>query len=152
MLIYYEGVGQPLAAHLNWMRSQGYTPERVQIILPHDGSSHDKVYDVSYESAFRDAGYDVVVIPNQGKGAAMLRVEAARRLFPSMWFNEATTTGLIEALGWYHEKRDPERNIGLGPEHDWSSNGADAFGLGAVAYEEPREKRKPAARVGGWMG
>jgi phage terminase large subunit len=148
---YYEAVGQPLAAHLNWMRSQGYTPDRVQIILPHDGSSHDKVYDVSYESAFRDAGYDVVVIPNQGKGAAMLRVEAARRLFPSMWFNEATTTGLIEALGWYHEKRDPERNIGLGPEHDWSSNGADAFGLGCVAYEEPREKRKAAARVGGWM-
>ena len=151
VLNYYEAVGQPLAAHLNWMRSQGYTPDRVQIILPHDGSSHDKVYDVSYESAFRDAGYDVVVIPNQGKGAAMLRVEAARRLFPSMWFNETTTTGLIEALGWYHEKRDPERNIGLGPEHDWSSNGADAFGLGCVAYEEPREKRKAAARVGGWM-
>jgi len=153
VLNYYEAVGQPLAAHLNWMRSQGYTPDRVQIILPHDGSSHDKVYDVSYESAFRDAGYDVVVIPNQGKGAAMLRVEAARRLFPSMWFNETTTTGLIEALGWYHEKRDPERNIGLGPEHDWSSNGADAFGLGCVAYEEPREKRKPAARsYGGAMG
>jgi phage terminase large subunit len=153
VLNYYEAVGQPLAAHLNWMRSQGYTPDRVQIILPHDGSSHDKVYDVSYESAFRDAGYDVVVIPNQGKGAAMLRVESARRLFPSMWFNEATTTGLIEALGWYHEKRDPERNIGLGPEHDWSSNGADAFGLGCVAYEEPREKRKAAARVhGGPMG
>lgn len=153
VLNYYEAVGQPLAAHLNWMRSQGYTPDRVQIILPHDGSSHDKVYDVSYESAFRDAGYDVVVIPNQGKGAAMLRVEAARRLFPSMWFNETTTTGLIEALGWYHEKRDPERNIGLGPEHDWSSNGADAFGLGCVAYEEPREKRKPAARAyGGAMG
>lgn len=153
VLNYYEAVGQPLAAHLNWMRSQGYSPDRVQIILPHDGSSHDKVYDVSYESAFRDAGYDVLVIPNQGKGAAMQRVEATRRLFPSMWFNEATTTGLLEALGWYHEKRDPERNIGLGPEHDWSSNGADAFGLGCVAYEEPREKRKPAARAyGGAMG
>lgn len=147
VLNYYEAVGQPLATHLNWMRSQGYTPDRVQIILPHDGSSHDKVYDVSYESAFRDAGYDVVVIPNQGKGAAMLRVEASRRLFPSMWFNEASTTGLLEALGWYHEKRDPERNIGLGPEHDWSSNGADAFGLGSVAYEEPREKRKADRRA-----
>jgi len=145
VLNYYEAVGQPIAAHLNWMRSQGYTPERVQIILPHDGSSHDKVYDVSYESAFRDAGYDVVVIPNQGKGAAMLRVEASRRLFPMMWFNEATTGGLLDALGWYHEKRDPERNIGLGPDHDWSSNGADAFGLGSVAYEAP-EKDMPAKK------
>lgn len=156
VLNYYESVGQPLAAHLNWMRANGYTPDRVQIILPHDGSSHDKVYDVSYESAFRDAGYDVVVIPNQGKGAAMLRVESARRLFPSMWFNEATTAALLDALGWYHEKRDTERNIGLGPEHDWSSNGADAFGLGCVAYEEPQEKRKAKARsysgAMGWAG
>jgi phage terminase large subunit len=140
------------------MRSQGYTPDRVQIILPHDGSSHDKVYDVSYESAFRAAGYDVLVIPNQGKGAAMQRVEASRRLFPSMWFNEATTGPLLDALGWYHEKRDPERNIGLGPEHDWSSNGADAFGLGSVAYDEPRQKRQDEEYygnyrgAGGWMG
>lgn len=156
VLNYYESVGQPLAAHLNWMRANGYSPDRVQIILPHDGSSHDKVYDVSYESAFRDAGYDVVVIPNQGKGAAMLRVESARRLFPSMWFNEATTAALLDALGWYHEKRDTERNIGLGPEHDWSSNGADAFGLGCVAYEEPQEKRKAKTRSYsgsmGWAG
>jgi len=156
VLNYYEAVGQPFASHLNWMRSQGYTPERVQIILPHDGSSHDKVYDVSYESAFRDAGYDVLVIPNQGKGAAMQRVEISRRLFPSMWFNEATTGGLLDALGWYHEKRDPERGIGLGPEHDWASNGADAFGLGSVAYDEPRQKRETGARsyrgAGGWMG
>lgn len=153
VLNYYEAVGQPLATHLNWMRSQGYTPDKVQIILPHDGASHDKVYDVSYESAFRQAGYDVVVIPNQGRGAAMQRVETTRRMFPSIWFNEATTAGLLEALGWYHEKRDPERNIGLGPEHDWSSNGADAFGLGCVAYDEPHEKRKAArTAMGGAMG
>ena len=156
VLNYYEAVGQPLAAHLNWMRSQGYAPARVQIILPHDGASHDKVYNVSYESAFREAGYDVAVIPNQGSGAAIMRVEASRRLFPSIWFNEATTAGLLDALGWYHEKRDPDRNIGLGPEHDWSSNGADAFGLGCVAYDAPREKRAASARhVGGpmaWAG
>jgi phage terminase large subunit len=154
VLNYYEAVGQPLASHLNWMRAQGYTPERVQIILPHDGASHDKVYDVSYESAFCDAGYDVVVIPNQGKGAALMRVETSRRLFPSIWFNEPTTTGLIDALGWYHEKRDTERNIGLGPDHDWSSNGADAFGLGCVAYEEPQDKRRierPNYGQSGWM-
>lgn len=144
ILNYYEAVGQPAAAHFNWLRSQGYTPNRVQVILPHDGASHDKVYNVSYESAFRDAGYDVTVIPNQGKGAALQRVEASRRLFPQMWFNEATTSGLLEALGWYHEKRDPDRMVGLGPEHDWSSNGSDAFGLGSVAYEVPSAKVRRA--------
>lgn len=136
-LNYYEAVGQPLAAHLNWMRSHGYTPNAVEIILPHDGATNDKVYAVSYESAFRDAGYRVTVVPNQGRGAAKLRIEAARRLFPSMWFNEDACKGGLDALGWYHEKKDEIRNIGLGPEHDWASHGADAFGLGCVAYEPP---------------
>lgn len=140
---YYEAVGQPLAAHINWLRSKGYGPERAQIWLPHDGATNDKVYDVSYESALRAAGYHVTIIPNQGKGAAAARVEATRRMFPSVWFDEESTEGGRDALGWYHEKKDDARGIGLGPEHDWSSHGADAFGAMAVAYEEPRSSSKP---------
>lgn len=133
---YYEAVGQPLAAHLIWMREHGYEPKRAQVWLPHDGESNDKVYDVSYQSAITAAGYDVTVVPNQGKGAAKARIEAGRRYFPSIWFNEATTQGGLEALGWYHEKKDDERGIGLGPEHDWSSHAADSFGLMCVAAEQ----------------
>lgn len=140
---HYEQQGQPLAAHLNWLRSKGYTPERAQIWLPHDGDTQDKVHDVSYRSAFEAAGYVVTVIPNQGKGAAMLRVEAGRRLFPAMWFDEAPTQAGREALGWYHEKRDEKRDIGLGPAHDWASHSADAFGLMCIAYEQP-SARAPA--------
>ena len=143
VLDYYEAVGQPLASHLAWMRERGYAPEKAQIWLPHDGSTQDKVYDVSYESALKSAGYRVTVVPNQGKGAAKARIEAARRLFPSMWFNEQPTEPGRDALGWYHEKKDEERNIGLGPEHDWASHGADAFGLMAIAYEPPKGNHKP---------
>lgn len=135
-LDYYEAVGQPLATHLEWMRERGYKPNRSQVWLPHDGDAHDKVYDVSYASAFRDAGYDVTVVPNQGKGAAKQRIEAGRRWFPSIWFNESTTQGGIDALGWYHEKKDDVRDIGLGPEHDFSSHAADSFGLACVCAEQ----------------
>jgi phage terminase large subunit len=135
VLDYYEAVGQPLASHLSWMRERGYTPGKAQVWLPHDGDTHDKVHDVSYASAIRDAQYDVTVVPNQGKGAAKARIEAGRRYFPSCWFNEATTQAGIDALGWYHEKKDEDRGIGLGPEHDWSSHGADAFGLMCVSAE-----------------
>lgn len=139
---YYETVGQPLSAHLAWLRSKGYTPDRAEFWLPHDGAQNDKVYSVSYESALRDAGYNVTIIPNQGKGAAAARIEAVRRLMPSVWFDEETTEAGRDALGAYHEKRDEQRGIGLGPEHDWSSHGSDAFGLMCVAYEEPRPNRK----------
>lgn len=153
-LDYYEAVGQPLATHVQWLRDKGWG--RALCVLPHDGSTHDKVYDVSYESALKEAGFETLVVPNQGKGAAKMRIEAARRLFPSMRFNAATTEAGRDALGWYHEKRsDDDRNIGLGPEHDWSSHGSDAFGLGAVSYEMPKQERKQShrpAQVGGWMG
>lgn len=131
LLDYYEAVGQPLATHVNWLRDNGY--EKALCVLPHDGAAHEKVVKTTYEGALNEAGFDCVVIPNQGAGAAMRRVEAARRLFPMMFFNEERCQGGIEAIGWYHEKRDEERGIGLGPNHDWSSHGADAFGLVAVA-------------------
>lgn len=139
-LNYYEAQGQPLATHVSWLRDNGYG--KAFCVLPHDGSTNDRVHDVSFESALRSAGFEVQVIANQGAGAAMKRVEAARRLFPSMWFNESTCEAGLDAIGWYHEKRDEERNIGLGPKHDWASHGADAFGLVAVAYEQPQGKSK----------
>ncbi len=143
VLDHYESVGQPASAHIGWLKERGYTPGKAQIWLPHDGDKQDQVIDVSYHSYLRDAGYTVEVIPNQGKGAAKMRVESARRLFGAMWFNESTTEAGRDALGWYHEKRDEQRGIGLGPEHDWASHSADAFGLMCVAYEEPKGKPTP---------
>lgn len=152
VLDYYEAVGQPLAAHVHWLRSNGYGD--VLCVLPHDGVTHDRVFDTTYEGALREAGFAVEVIKNQGKGAAAQRIEAGRRLFPRIWFNEKPCDAGLQALGWYHEKKDDARQIGLGPEHDWSSHGADAFGLMCVAYEEPATQR-PARRsysgAQGWM-
>jgi phage terminase large subunit len=139
---YYEAVGQPLSAHLAWARAQGYGPERAEFWLPHDGATRDRVYAVSYESALREAGYRVNVVPNQGKGAAAARIEALRRIFPQIWFDEPTTAAGRDALGWYHEKKDDARGIGLGPDHDWSSHAADAAGLMAIAYEAPKRAQK----------
>ena len=138
VLDHYEAQGQPIGAHLSWMRSRGYCDaNKPLIVLPHDGDTQDKVIDVSYRSAFEAAGYAVDVVPNQGKGAATQRIEAVRRLFASIWFNETTTEAGRDALGWYHEKRDQDRNIGLGPNHDWASHSADAFGLMCIAYAPP---------------
>ena len=142
VLNYYEKVGQPLASHLAWMRENDYTSDKAQIWLPHDGTSNDKVYDVSYESALKQAGYSVTVVPNQGKGAAKARIESARRTFPSMYFHEETTEPGIAALGWYHEKKDEARDIGLGPEHDWASHGADAYGLMSIVFEEFSQQKE----------
>lgn len=151
---YYEVQGQPIQAHLSWMKKRGYTDDRAKIILPHDGSTHDKVYDVSYETAYKKAGYEVEVVPNQGRGAAMARVEKARNEFSRMYFDKDRCANGLKRIGRYHEKKDKVTGVGLGPDHDENSHGADAFGLAAVIYEEPTtyEDYEPQQYgSGGWM-
>lgn len=136
ILDYYESVGQVLAFHVNWMRERGYG--RAINILPQDGVNENNIIGKKYADHWRDAGFSVEPpVKNQGKGAAMMRIEAVRRLGPKMWWNEATTEAGRDAVGFYHEKKDDVRNVGLGPEHDWSSHAADALGLMAICYEEP---------------
>lgn len=134
---YYEAVRQPLGAHLDGLRSRGYA--NAECILPHDGAKEDAFTAIRFEDHIRAAGFQCRTIPNQGKGAALKRVEAARRLFPSVVFDAERCSAGLDALGWYHEKFDEARNIGLGPEHDWASHGADAFGLMCVFHEPPVE-------------
>lgn len=155
VLDYIEGQGQVLAYYVNELRSRGY--EKAVCFLPHDGVNENNITGKRYEDHLAEAGFDVETVPNQGKGAAMMRVESVRRIFPQVWFNERTTEAGRDALGYYHERKDETRNIGLGPEHDWSSHAADAFGLMAICYEEPEVKKKAKsgprmAGSGGWLG
>lgn len=151
---YIEGSGQSPGFYFEELRARGY--RGCMVVLPHDGSrvGPENSTGRSYEDQARDAGFDVQVVKNQGPSAAMLRVDAGRRLFPRIWFDEKATDAGRDALGAYHERQDEKRQIGLGPEHDWSSHAADAFGLMCVAYDEPRQKaearRPPPSKS--WMG
>jgi phage terminase large subunit len=146
VLDYYESVGQVLASHAQWMRDRGW--EKALIYLPHDGVNENNITGKRYEQHWRDAEFKVEPpIKNQGRGAASLRIEAVRRLFPQISFNETTTEPGRDALGFYHERKDEERGVGLGPEHDWSSHCADAFGLMAICYEEPSRKKAFSRKI-----
>lgn len=145
VLDYIEGIGQPLGYYAAELRKRGWSG--VTIILPHDGVNANNVTGKRYEDHWRDAGFDVdPPVANQGSGAAMMRIEAVRRIFNRCWFNEAQTEAGRDALGYYHEKKDELRGYGMGPEHDWSSNASDAFGLLAICYEEPAIKREEHRR------
>lgn len=139
VLDYIEGVGQVLAYYVNELRTRGWG--KAICILPHDGVNENNLTGKRYEDHVRDAGFEVEVVKNQGKGAAMMRIEAVRRIFHKCWFNDVACEAGIDALGYYHERKDENRNVGLGPDHDWSSHGADAFGLMAIKYEMPEETR-----------
>lgn len=150
VLGHYETEGQSPQYHVQWLRDwcKDHEVARCHIGLPHDGAQQQ--IDTSWQAIWRKAGdedvkFDVPApVKSGGKGAAMDRVRAAQLHFHRVRFDaEHTKTGR-QALAAYHEKRsDDERNVGLGPEHDWSSHSADAFGLMCVDYAERKGKRPP---------
>lgn len=135
VLDHYTARGQPLGAHVNWLRSRGY--ENAEIVLPHDGDNSGGPSD-TWADAWRAAKFSVRVIPNQGEGAAMFRIEQARRWFDRMLFDEEHTEEGRISLGMYAPKISKETGADLGPNHDLYSHDADAFGLMACDYKEPR--------------
>ena len=136
ILDHYSAVGQPLSAHANWLRSRGY--DNAEIVLPHDGDNNGGPSD-TWADAWRAAKFgNVRVIPNQGPGAAMFRIEQARRLFPRMLFDEENTAEGRISLGMYAPKISKETGADMGPNHDVYSHDADGFGLMACDYKEPK--------------
>ena len=154
MLDYYESVGQVLAFHVNWLRSNGYG--NAILYLPHDGVNENNITGKRYEDHLREAGFAVeppVQEPGQRRGDDAHR--GAAPIGPQIWWNEATTEPGRDAIGFYHERKDEVRNVGLGPEHDWSSHAADALGLMAICYQEPGRhanfNREIRYREQGWV-
>lgn len=162
VLGYYETSGQAPNFHIQWARDWCFKRKikRAKMVLPHDGKNIPIEFawrDYWMKASDEDVEFDVIVRPNAGKGAAMTRVTCARETFPRIWFDEESTEAGRQALGWYHAKlSDDDRNIDMGPEHDWSSHGSDAFGEMCLDYEEPRPNGAPRKRVnqeaGSWMG
>jgi phage terminase large subunit len=115
LLDYIEGVGQPLAYYATELRRRRW--KDAIICLPHDGVAANNISGKRYIDHWIEAGFECgPLIKNTGAGAAMMRIEVARRVFPRCWFNETTTEAGRDALGYYHERRDENRNVGLGPE------------------------------------
>lgn len=148
VLDHCEGVGQVLGYYLHWLRERGWDGARKPLmVLPHDAAqTHaDNPRGIDFEAQLKEAGYQTKLV-HSPPGIIMQRIHTTRRLFNRIWFNSAKdaegrdkTEALRAALGWFHEKWDKERNVGLGPDKDWAIHSADAFGLMCIDYEEPRK-------------
>lgn len=151
VLSHYTTEGQSPQFHVKWLRDWclDHEVKRCHVGLPHDSTQVQ--IDQSWQNIWRRAGdedvkFDVPEpVKSGGRGAAMDRVRAAQMHFHRVRFNEATTEAGRMSLAAYHEKRDDHRNVGLGPEHDWASHDADAFGLMCIDYSE-RKGRRPKPR------
>ena len=134
---YCEGEGQAPGYYMNWLRANGY--ESAECVLPHDGAriSPDNPVSMSYQTQLMGAGFKTRVVTNQGPAAAQQRIDAARRLFSRIAFHEDNCRAGLRTLAHYHEEIHEVTRAHMGPDHDWSSHGADAFGLLCIDYRAP---------------
>ena len=80
LLDYIEGVSQPLGFYATELRRRGW--KDAVINLPHDGVAHNNISGKRYIDHWIEAGFECAdPIKNTGAGAAMMRIEAARRIF-----------------------------------------------------------------------
>lgn len=76
-------------------------------------------------------------------------INAARLLFPKIWFDNGNCADGIEALRQYKADYDEKlKTFKNEPKHDWASHSADAFRYLVMAYREIRpEPLRPQDRI-----
>lgn len=64
-------------------------------------------------------------------------IQAARMMFPNVWFNKDRCSEGMEALRQYQREWDEDKKAFKDkPRHDWTSHASDAFRYMAVCYQE----------------
>lgn len=150
---YYENNGEALGHYLKVLQARGYVYG--DHWLPHDAENELLASERTIAQQMRAAGFTVRITP---KVSVADGINAARTLFPNVWFDAEKCA---EGLNWLRRYRydvDPETGqFSPKPLHDEASHAADAFRYLAVAL---REKRKPAVNIafrapmqgaGAWM-
>ena len=147
ILDHYETEGQDPSSHTNWLREWclDRNIRSCRVGLPHDSEqTHiDKTWKGIWRSASdEEVKFRVHKCTSGEKGAAMTRIRSTRMHFHRIRFDEEATKDGRLALAAYHEKRsEDDRDIGLGPNHNWASHSADAFGLMCVDYAEVKSEK-----------
>ena len=129
--------------------------------LPHDAKHKTIIHELSVEGQMRAAGMPVRVVPNELSVAD--GINAARTVFPTLYFDEVKTQDGWQGLSHYQYEVDSVTNqFSKKPLHNWASHPADAFRTFAVAQKEPKRQglqlpkrnrviQTPVQRNGSWM-
>jgi phage terminase large subunit len=129
VLDHYEAQGQPIEAHLIWLRSKGYVPGKVTIWLPTTGRRRTRCMTCPTAAPLRLLGMRWRLCRTRARERRASALRRCGAVFPSYWFNERPPRACgLRSVGI---TRNGTRSAGsgLGLNHDWASHTADAMGL-----------------------
>jgi len=124
----WSDVGRGIPAYVHAIREgNNYTFGRVYV--PHDAKVHEIGSGKTRVETLRSLGFrDIHVVQKLGPADG---ISVVQRLFPRMWFNEATCRPMLNALKQYHEESGQ-------PAKDGSDHYADMTRYACVGIKEPR--------------
>jgi hypothetical protein len=140
---YIEGSGYGFDWYASELCDRGYLEDRRAIDwVPHDAKQREPGSQGRSRIVSMIAeGLRPQLVPDH---KPIDRINAGRRLIPSVHFDHARCKQGIACLRNYKQKWDEKaRTFMRQPAHDWSSHGADAFGHLSVAVAVPRPKAQP---------
>ena len=130
---FYENNGEDVGHYCKILDEKEY--RYGTMYLPHDAAAKRLESKKTIQEQFEEGGFRTEIVE---KLEIKDGIQAARRIFPKVWFDKTKTKQLIESLENYHKQWDEVKKVFLEhPCHDWSSHAADAFRYTAVAYDEP---------------
>jgi phage terminase large subunit len=150
LIDYLEDSQKTVNHYLGELQKRGYIYDTLW--LPHDAENKTLAGNGrSIEEIVRNAGFKTRVLP---KVPVVDSINAARTMFPNMWFDREKCADGLSCLRHYRYEVDP--NTGMfsrNPLHDQYSHGADAFRyIAMMVREAPKAKPKgPVALAGSWM-
>jgi hypothetical protein len=134
---YYENSGEGAQHYAGILKRKPY--RYANHWLPHDVRVRDWGTGKGRFETLYDLGIRPYIVPDH---AIPDRIQAVRLMLPFSIFDAERCHQGIKALKAYRKDWDEERGTWKDrPRHDWASNGADAFGYGALATQEvPADK------------
>lgn len=153
---YYEKNGEGMAHYISYIKEFGreHNVSYGDHFAPHDINVRSLMTGKKRVDTARDMGIIFRVVPRVGLIAD--GIEATRKIFPRVWFDETRCELGINALASYRREYDEKRDVYHDkPVHDWSSNGADAFRQMAQAWQDrlsqpDRNQGNGSVKLGGF--
>lgn len=153
---YYENNGEGMAHYISYLDKfkREHNIDYGDHYAPHDIEARELMSGRSRKDTALDMGIVFITVPRVSIIAD--GIEATRKIFPRVWFDETRCELGINALASYrreyNEKLDTYSDR---PVHDWASNGADAFRQMAQAWQDrlsqpDRMKESAPVQAGGF--
>jgi len=123
---YHELTGRGIVYHCKIVKDKPYIYG--QHYVPHDARKRSRETEIPTLDTMRELlGHNKVTLVErcQAKGDS---IQAARMVFPHVFFDTKKTTRLVKCLGFYrYEWDDESQRFRDHPEDDWSCDAADMF-------------------------